>query len=67
MQLLNNWVQCLNCGNEYSVDTTLYMDEAVKCPMCKSEEHTELPPEQNYLQGDLIKLNESLMKDGEWD
>lgn len=66
MQLSNSWVQCLNCGNEYSVTESLYVDEEVSCPSCSSKEYTEKLEEHNYLQGHLGKLHESLIEDGEW-
>lgn len=66
MKLLNNWVQCLNCGNEYSVSEALYVHDEINCPTCNSKEYTQELQEHNYLQGHLVKLNESLLEDGEW-
>ena len=67
MNSLNTWVECLNCGNEYSVESILYLEERLHCPICNSEEYVNINSNEDFLNGDLFELNESLIKDGEWD
>ena len=62
----NTWVQCLNCGNEYWADDALYLMKAVYCSECQSTEYIENSPNDTVIQYDYSELNESLMKDGEW-
>lgn len=63
----NRWVECLNCGKEYSVDDLFHINKQVSCPECNSNEYTELLLTDLGITNDYISLNESLMEDGEWD
>lgn len=66
MKQSNQWVECLNCGNKFSVDTTDYILNDTNCPDCSSIEYIQVEDEHEFIKGTVVKLNESLMEDGEW-
>lgn len=62
----NRWVECLNCGKEYSVDDLFHVNNQVHCPECSSNEYVELSLTHSGISENYMTLNESLIEDGEW-
>lgn len=62
----NRWLQCLNCGEEYSIDDLFHINNQANCPGCNSNESIELSLSHSTISNNYMSLNESLMKDGEW-
>ena len=66
MKQINKWIQCLSCGREFSVDASELLARNIRCFGCNSREYIPLELDDVSIGDTIIKLNESLLKDGEW-